>query len=191
MGRVGRLATRVFWPEARFSPAAWGIMRGMISFIIPAYNEERLLGATLDALHVAAQAVGEAYELIVVDDASTDATPLIAERLGARVVRVAHRQIAATRNSGARAALGEWLIFVDADTVVNAAVVRSAVAALRNGVAGGGAAVGFDGVLPFYAKLLLPVFVRLFRFARLAAGCFLSRRRVRGGRRIQRTAFLR
>jgi hypothetical protein len=43
MGWVGRLATRVFWPEARFSPAAWGIMRGMISFIIPAYNEERLL----------------------------------------------------------------------------------------------------------------------------------------------------
>jgi glycosyltransferase involved in cell wall biosynthesis len=145
----------------------------MISFIIPAYNEERLLGATLDALHVAAQSAEETYELIVVDDASTDATSVVAERLGARVVRVAHRQIAATRNSGARAALGEWLIFVDADTVVNAAVVRSAMAALRNGAAGGGAGVGFDGVLPFYAKMLLPVFVRLFRFARLAAGCFL------------------
>jgi len=150
-----------------------GHHKGMISFIIPAYNEERLLGATLDALQVAAQAVNEAYELIVVDDASTDATPLVAERFGARVVRVAHRQIAATRNSGAHEALGEWLIFVDADTLVNAAVVRSAVAALRNGVAGGGAAVGFDGFLPFYAKLMLPVFVRLFRFARLAAGCFL------------------
>jgi glycosyltransferase involved in cell wall biosynthesis len=148
-------------------------MRAMISFIIPAYNEERLLGATLDAQHAAARAVGEDYELIVVDDASTDATALIAERHGARLVRVEHRQIAATRNSGARVAQGELLIFVDADTLVNEAAVRSAVAALRNGAAGGGAAVSFDGTVPFYARLLLPVFVRLFRFARLAAGCFL------------------
>jgi hypothetical protein len=65
-------------------------------------------------------------------------------------------------------------------------------AALLSGAAGGGAAVGFDGALPFYAKLLLPVFVRLFRFVRLAAGCFLfCSRRVRGGRRIQRTEYLR
>ena len=46
----------------------------MISFIVPAYNEERLLGPTLDALHAAAQAVGESYELVVVDDGSTDRT---------------------------------------------------------------------------------------------------------------------
>jgi len=148
-------------------------MGAMISFIIPAYNEDRLLGATLDALHAAARAAADDYELIVVDDASTDATALVAERHGARVVRVEHRQIAATRNSGARAARGELLIFVDADTVVNDAVVRAAVHALRDGAAGGGAAVSFDGVVPFYAKLLLPLFVRLFRFARLAAGCFL------------------
>ena len=44
----------------------------MISFIVPAYNEERLLGATLDALHVAARTLDERYELVVVDDASTD-----------------------------------------------------------------------------------------------------------------------
>ena len=61
----------------------------MISFIVPAYNEERLLGATLDALHVAARALGERYELVVVDDASTDQTTLIAERHGALVVSVA------------------------------------------------------------------------------------------------------
>lgn len=145
----------------------------MISFIIPAYNEERLLAATLDALHVAARAVGEDYELIVVDDASTDGTALVAERHGTRLVRVAHRQIAATRNAGARVAQGELLIFVDADTMVTEPVVRSAVRAMRAGAAGGGAAVSFDGVLPFYARMLLPVFVRLFRLARLAAGCFL------------------
>ena len=145
----------------------------MISFIVPAYNEERLLGATLDALRAAAVAAGEPYELIVVDDASTDRTAVIAEHHGAALVSVAHRQIAATRNSGARNANGDLLIFVDADTIVNEAVVRSAVEALRNGAAGGGAAVEFDGTVPLYARLLLPVLVWSFRSAGLAAGCFL------------------
>jgi len=145
----------------------------MISFIVPAYNEERLLGVTLDALHTAARSVGELYELIVVDDASTDQTALVAQRHGARLVSVAHRQIAATRNSGAREATGDLFIFVDAGTIVNEAVVRSAVQAVRDGAVGGGAAVQFDGVVPLYARLLMPVLVRLFRAARLAAGCFL------------------
>jgi glycosyltransferase involved in cell wall biosynthesis len=145
----------------------------MISFIVPAYNEERLLGVTLDALRAAAVAAGEPYELIVVDDASTDRTAVIAEHHGAALVSVAHRQIAATRNSGARKANGDLLIFVDADTIVNEAVVRSAVEALRNGAAGGGAAVEFDGTVPLYARLLLPVLVWSFRSAGLAAGCFL------------------
>lgn len=145
----------------------------MISFIVPAYNEERLLGATLDALRAAALAAGERYESIVVDDASTDRTAVIAKHHGAALVSVAHRQIAATRNSGARKANGDWLIFVDADTIVNEAVVRSAVAALRSGAAGGGAAVEFDGTVPLYARLLLPILVWSFRSAGLAAGCFL------------------
>ena len=145
----------------------------MISFIVPAYNEERLLGATLDALRAAALAIGEPYELIVADDASTDRTAAIAAQHGAILVSVAHRQIAATRNSGARKANGDWLIFVDADTLVSEAVVRSAVEALRSGAVGGGAAVEFDGTVPLYARLLLPVLVRSFRWAGLAAGCFL------------------
>ena len=148
-------------------------MKPVISFIVPAYNEERLLGATLDALHAAARAAGEPYELIVVDDASTDRTATIAADHGAALVSVAHRQIAATRNSGARQANGDWLIFVDADTIVNEAVVGAAIEALRGGAAGGGAAVEFDGTVPLYAKLLLPVLVWSFRSAGLAAGCFL------------------
>jgi len=145
----------------------------MISFIVPAYNEERVLAATLEAVRVAALAAGEPYELVVVDDASTDRTVQIAERCGALVVGVAHRQIAATRNSGARAAKGNLFIFVDADTIIDEAVVRSAVDAMRDGAVGGGAAVEFDGAVPLYAKLLLPVLVWYFRTARLAAGCYL------------------
>jgi len=145
----------------------------VISFIIPAYNEERLLGHTLRALHAAAQAVGEPYEVIVADDASTDRTAAIAEGHGARVVRVAHRQIAATRNAGAREAKGDLFFFVDADTLVNEGAVRAAIQALRDGAVGGGAAFQFDGHLPWYARLLQPPAVWSSRVAGLAGGCFL------------------
>ncbi|MCL4694185.1 MAG: glycosyltransferase [Candidatus Hydrogenedentes bacterium] len=145
----------------------------MISFIIPAHNEEQLLGRTLDAIEAAARALGEPYEIVVVDDASTDRTAAIAEEHGARVIRVVHRQIAATRNAGARAANGDMLIFVDADTVVNEAVVRAAVDAMRGGAVGGGCTVRFDGPLPLYGRIMAAIVIPLYRAARLAAGCFV------------------
>jgi len=147
--------------------------RPVISFVVPAFNEERLIGATLSALDAMARSIGEVYEIIVADDGSTDRTAAIAREHGARVVTVAHRQIAATRNSGARAAIGDLLFFVDADTLVDPTVMRAALDALRDGAVGGGAAVAFDGEVPLYAKLLLPLLVLVFRTLRLAAGCFL------------------
>jgi glycosyltransferase involved in cell wall biosynthesis len=98
----------------------------MISFIVPAYNEEALIGATLEAIHKSAHSVFEPYEIIVADDHSTDTTAAIARSNGARVIELKRRQIAAARNAGAREAAGDKLIFVDADTVVNEAVVRAA-----------------------------------------------------------------
>jgi glycosyltransferase involved in cell wall biosynthesis len=144
-----------------------------ISFIVPAYNEERLLGRTLDAIDHAARALGEAFEVVVVDDASTDRTAVIARDHRARVVSVSCRQIAATRNAGARAAAGEMLVFVDADTMVTEAAVRAAVAAMRGGAVGGGCAFRFDGPLPRYGRVLAAVAVPLYRVLRLASGCFL------------------
>lgn len=145
----------------------------MISFIIPAYNEERLLGPTLSAVKAAAQATGEPHEIIVVDDGSTDRTAAVAGEHGARVVAVAHRQIAATRNSGAREAQGDVFVFVDADTLVNPNVVRAAVQALRDGAVGGGCDLRFDGRLPMWAKLMVWSFRPIYRAGRLASGSFL------------------
>ena len=146
----------------------------MISFVIPAHNEAELLSRTLSAIDVAARAVGEPWEVIVVDDASTDRTAEIALEHGAQVIAVNHRQIAATRNAGARAAKGDRLIFVDADTMVTVPAVHAAIRALRKGAIGGGAMVRFDGPVPLYARImeraLLPFFIPLLK---LAPGCFL------------------
>ncbi len=108
-----------------------------ISFIIPAHNEQRLLGSTLDALLASAKAVGRAFEVIVVNDASTDHTGQIAQEHGARVVPVELRHIAAVRNAGAQQAVGETLIFVDADTLVPQATLRAALQAIDEGAAAG------------------------------------------------------
>src|SRR5438045_3652933 len=92
----------------------------VISFIIPAHNEEALIGRTLAAIHDAAKELDEPYEIVVSNDASSDRTGEIALAHGARVVDIERRQIAAARNAGARSAAGELYFFVDADTMVTA-----------------------------------------------------------------------
>lgn len=116
-----------------------------MSFVIPAHDEEAVLGATLETLFASAREVGRPFEVVVVDDASTDRTVEIARRHGARTVSVGHRQIALARNSGALAARGDVLVFVDADTQVSPAPIRSALLAIQSGAIGGGALTRFDG----------------------------------------------
>src|SRR6476619_3798714 len=98
----------------------------MLSFIVPAHNEEQWIAKCISSIQTAMEAVAEPYELIVVDDASTDAPPRIAEQLGARTLRVELRKISAVRNAGAHAAAGDVLFFVDADTEANEQAVRDA-----------------------------------------------------------------
>src|SRR5213592_4895899 len=145
----------------------------MISFIVPAHNEQASLGRTLEAIHKAARAVGQPYEIIVVDDASTDATPEIAAQNNARVVSVNHRQIAATRNSGARAAQGERFFFVDAETIISPGVLASALRSLDKGAAGGGAPARFEADAPLYARLLLLWLGLSMRVAGISGGAFM------------------
>jgi glycosyltransferase involved in cell wall biosynthesis len=145
----------------------------MLSFIVPAHNEESLLGNTLAAIHAAARGAGAEYELIVVDDASTDGTARIAQECGARVVHVEKRQISATRNAGAREAAGDVFVFVDADTLANADAVRDVLAAVGSGAVGGGCLFRFDGRLPFWARVTYPIGIRLFRLLNVVGGCFM------------------
>jgi cellulose synthase/poly-beta-1,6-N-acetylglucosamine synthase-like glycosyltransferase len=145
----------------------------MISFVVPAHNEQACLGKTLAAIHEAVRAFGGPYEIVVVDDASTDSTAEIARGHDAIVVPVNHRQIAATRNSGARAAKGARLFFVDADTTIHARVVQAAMRAMDRGAAGGGALAKFNDDVPLYAPLLLLWMNVFMRIAGMTGGAFM------------------
>lgn len=117
----------------------------MYSIVIPAYNEEANLPATLRAAREAMEAAGaQPFEIIVADDDSTDATAAVAHENGARVIRSGKRNIGASRNAGAREARGEVLIFIDADTLITPGTVRGAIAALDSGAIGGGAAIAWS-----------------------------------------------
>ncbi len=93
----------------------------MLSLIVPAYNEARYLPLLLDSVDAARAAYrgGEPVEVVVADNASTDATGAVAAARGCRVVPAAFRSIGATRNAGARAARGGVLAFVDADSRIH------------------------------------------------------------------------
>jgi glycosyltransferase involved in cell wall biosynthesis len=94
------------------------------SLVVPAYNEERYLPRLLDSVDAARGAYRGGppqVEVIVADNASTDATARIARERGCRVTLVEKRAIAAARNGGAALATGEVLGFVDADTRVHPA----------------------------------------------------------------------
>jgi len=145
----------------------------MISFIIPAHNEELWIGKCLASIRTTMEKIAEPYEVIVVDDASTDSTPRIAEQMGARTLRVEHRKISAVRNAGARVACGELFFFVDADTQVNERAVSAALAVLCSGAAGGGCVIDLDGPTPLWARIILFFAVLAARLIRWACGCFL------------------
>ena len=89
------------------------------TIIIPAFNEAAYLGATLDSIEDAAahlRAGSDAEtDVIVVDNNSTDETAPIARSKGAAVVHEPVQGIARARNTGARHAEGDVLVFVDAD----------------------------------------------------------------------------
>lgn len=152
-------------------------MTPRVSIVIPAYNEEYLLGATLQAVNGAVAALHLPAEVIVVDDASTDRTAEIARELGARVVTVEVRHIAAARNAGARASNGSVLIFVDADTIVPAAVFKAAMTAVDGGAVGGGAGVRQDTPEPRWGARTMVAVSWILRQAGWAAGCFVFVRR--------------
>ncbi len=144
-----------------------------VSFIIPAHNEEVLIGLSIAAIRESVRKVKIGpCEIVVVDDASTDGTAQIARSMGAAVVSVNHRQIAATRNSGAKVGRGSVLVFVDADTQVRPDVLRAALHALSRGFVGGGSCIEIERPLPLYGVVIERVLKVFAPAVGLAGGCF-------------------
>jgi len=147
-----------------------------ISIVIPAFNEERLLGASLAQIKLAAGAFtarGWEVELIVCDNNSTDRTAEIARAAGAVVVFEPVNQIARARNSGAAAATGDWLVFVDADSHPSAELLADvAVQMLSGQCLAGGATIRLDEHY-FVAELITWSWNRASRILKLLAGSFI------------------
>lgn len=151
-----------------------------VSFVLPAHNESAYLAETLEELHRSAAALQLNYEVIVVDDASTDDTSEIARANGARAINVNLRNIGAVRNAGAKEARYTCLFFVDADTLVPEKTLKQSLDAICDGVAGGGAHVVIDQIEDVARpKLVLYYLVRFLwqTIGGWAAGCFMFCRR--------------
>jgi glycosyltransferase involved in cell wall biosynthesis len=150
-----------------------------LSVIVPAYNESKRISACLAHLNTALRAMeGLSWELIVVDNKSTDSTPALARQAGATVVFEPVNQIAKARNAGGRAASGDWLLFVDADTHVSPETLREMLCSVGSGrVVGGGTILRYDrspGLWRWFLWVSNHLVIPLLRWT---PGCFIFCRR--------------
>lgn len=148
------------------------------SIIIPAYNEEELIGNTLKSLQKAMADISLNGEIIVTDNNSTDRTADIAKAAGAKVVFEPINQISRARNIGAKHAEGRYLIFIDADTLAPPGLLQTALNHLQSGkCCGGGANIWPDTQVNKSVSMVLNSWNAISRTFRLAAGCFVYSRR--------------
>ena len=142
-----------------------------LSIIIPAFNEERLIMHCLDSVAeslAANQKPGFTAEVIVVDNNSTDKTAELATQAGAKVVFEPINQIGRARNCGATVATGEWLLFVDADSLLNPGMVADILNMIESGQYVGCGSVMHMPDLPWWGKAaiqLWTIFSVVFHWA--------------------------
>jgi rSAM/selenodomain-associated transferase 2 len=154
----------------------------MISVVIPTLNAEPKLAHTLAAL-VPAVVEGIVQEAIVVDGGSTDETRAIAEAAGTHLIE-ASRGRGSQLDAGARAARGDWLLFLHADTVLDPGWAEEAQGFIKRVQTGrrdeAAAAFRFalddDGAMPRFIERLVAWRCRLFGLPYGDQGLLISRR---------------
>jgi glycosyltransferase involved in cell wall biosynthesis len=151
-----------------------------LSIIIPAFNEARLIEGSLQsvATSIAAnQKSGFTSEIIVVDNNSTDNTAEIARRAGATVVFEPINQIGRARNAGAAQATGDWLLFLDADSLLSPGLLAKILQLIDSGIyVGCGSTLRMDG-LPWWGTMTLRFWTAVSVLCRWAAGALVVCRR--------------
>lgn len=106
-------------------------MKPLVSVIVPAYNEEKYITRCLSAL--TNQQTSCQYEVIIVDNASTDATSQIAQTFPVKVVKEVRKGTGRARQTGVEHAKGDYLLSTDADTIVPVNWIEAMTDQLKNG----------------------------------------------------------
>ncbi|MEY3251195.1 MAG: hypothetical protein RL227_168, partial [Pseudomonadota bacterium] len=86
-----------------------------LTILMPCLNEARTLEACISKAHKFLARLGIAGEVLVADNGSKDGSPLLARKLGARVIEVTERGYGAALNAGIKAARGRYVVMGDAD----------------------------------------------------------------------------
>lgn len=105
-----------------------------ISFVVPAFNEEKLIEATIQSIRAECGREGIDYEIIVVDNGSTDWTARLARNAGARVVREDRKGVVWARQHGFEASRHPFIANIDADSELPPGWIRAALRHMRPGV---------------------------------------------------------
>lgn len=126
-----------------------------VGFIIPAYNESAYIGRCIDSIKESCQHLSMEYNIIVVDNNSTDATPAIAVSRNCKyVIKSSGTSISYIRNIGAAWSNDDLLVFVDADTVMNERLLHEMLIEVKfHNVQAGGAILKLDSRKPI-AKII-------------------------------------
>lgn len=148
------------------------------SIIVPAHNEEKEISKCLESIKAAAAPYGEQAEIIVVLNRCTDRTEEIALAYGCTTIKNDDRNLAKIRNAGARAARGEILVTIDADTVMSSFMLAAAEKLLATGLFIGGGVTGkFDrmsiGITASVAALSVPI---MLKYGLISIGIFWCRK---------------
>lgn len=109
-------------------------MKDMVSIIIPLYNRQDVIMECIQSINAQSY---QNFEIILIDDGSSDQTPEVCRELANENPRVKHLSIAhagvsAARNHGIEAATGEYIFFVDSDDVIHPLLLEALVDGLKN-----------------------------------------------------------
>ncbi len=133
----------------------------MISFIFPAFNEAENLKRFPAEVFPVFDALNEPYEIVVVDDGSSDATAAVASGLGERVRLITHdhnQGLGAAVRTGIREARGDLVVTMDTDLTFAPSLVPKLLERFRQGdvdvVSGSPKLAGYDKNIPFYRTLI-------------------------------------
>jgi glycosyltransferase involved in cell wall biosynthesis len=148
----------------------------LVSFVVPAHNEEALIGSCLTAISAEISRTGCPAEIIVVDNRSSDGTRRIASAVpGVKVIDEPQRGLVQARQAGCRVAQGKYIANIDADTILGEGWLQRALAEFAKTpglIALSGPYTYYD--LPAWARLVAAGFFRgvhiIYLLSRVVAG---------------------